>query len=336
MNAPVRLIFRGEALDGFRDADVRRSLGDQLKLDDARLAHLFSGRRVVLKPSIDAESARRRVAQFAVLGARLHIEAAVETDATAAPRTAWLPAAPPTMLMTPPAGARTLLAAATAQDTITCPNCGEVQPQAVFCRGCVTNMPMAVAARLDIEAQALAAREAHRQLQRDTRLASRPVAAAAAIFGLSLDGRLARRPYATGSAGAMAVLALMAMFALQRPGALRSVFAGLVMVAALLFTVRLTVLRCHDFNRSGWWSLLTVVPYLGVVASVVVSVIPGSDDDNDHGPPPDPGHWLPLLLASGVLALALLASSSAALRAYERGLEAPPTAAPAPAPAEAG
>ncbi len=326
MNPPVQLVFRGEALDGFRDADVRRSLGDRLQLDEARLAHLFSGRRVVLKPSIDAESARRRVAQFAVFGARLHIEAAA--DPGAAPRTPWLPPAPPTMRMAPRGAAAP---AAAANDRIVCPQCGEEQPQAVFCRGCVTDMPMGIAARLDGEAKALAEREAKRQAQREARLSRRAVAAAAPMFGLGLAGRMARRPYATGSAGAMAVMALMTAFALQRPGALRSAFAGLVMVAALLFSVRLSVLRCHDFNRSGWWSLLTVAPYLGVVAGIVVSVIPGSDDANDHGPAPDPGHWLPLLLASGVLALALAAGGGAALQAYERGLEAPPAAAPAEA-----
>jgi len=344
----VQLIFRGEVLAGFQPADVRRSLGDQLKLDDARLAHLFSGQRVVLKRSIAADAGRRHVAQFAVLGARLHLEAAADamppppTAQSTAPRTAADLAQPATVLVPRPPPSMALVPGpevlAAGDGSIVCPKCGERQPQAVFCIHCTTNMPMGITAKLDDEAKARAGKDAQRQAEREARLTrharrgARPPAddtGAAPFWGLGLRGRMSRRPYAAAGAGATALLTLVMLFVLQRPGGARFALAGLVLLAVLAVSVRWTVLRCHDFNRSGWWSLLLVVPYLGPFAGIAVSLIPGSAEANEHGPAPDPGSWLPPLLAGGALALVLSLGGRSALNAYERELDKPDAGAPA-------
>lgn len=75
MHQPVRLVFLGETLQGFDPKQVRRRVGRELRLDKARLARLFSGRRIVLKRAVEPERAFRHVDRFARVGARLRIEA---------------------------------------------------------------------------------------------------------------------------------------------------------------------------------------------------------------------------------------------------------------------
>lgn len=94
MTAPVRLVFAGEVLDGFDPVEVMARVAHALQVDEARMAHLFSGRRVVLRRGVDAERARRYALQFARMGARLHLE---PDDAVAAAEAApvAVPAPPP-------------------------------------------------------------------------------------------------------------------------------------------------------------------------------------------------------------------------------------------------
>lgn len=143
-----QLVFDGQVLDGFDVATVKRCPGEHLRLDAARLNHLFSGQRVVIRRSIERELGLRHVQQFARLGAQLQIEDVEATNAPAAapppPRTNAVPALlsqADGLSLVPLAGETT-----PAQPSITCPTCGEVQPRAVFCRSCVTNMPMGIAA----------------------------------------------------------------------------------------------------------------------------------------------------------------------------------------------
>jgi hypothetical protein len=141
-------------------------LSEHLRLDAARLNHLFSGQRVVIKRSIERELGLRHVQQFARLGARLlieDVEAAVarplRTDpssrqrrpGTARESHCGCPAEQGRRSLPGAAGRR---GGTPQKPAITCPTCGEVQPQAVFCRSCVTNMPMGIAARAETQAAA--------------------------------------------------------------------------------------------------------------------------------------------------------------------------------------
>jgi hypothetical protein len=74
MTSNVQMIFRGEVLDGFQADEVKRRLAQALKLGDERVAQLFSGQRMVLKDSIEADVARRYVEQLALIGALVHLE----------------------------------------------------------------------------------------------------------------------------------------------------------------------------------------------------------------------------------------------------------------------
>lgn len=73
-------------------------------------------------------------------------------------------------------------------------------------------------------------------------------------------------------------------------------FGGiLVLLAYLGITVvsfMLTIQRCHDFNASGWLSLLILIPLVGLI----FCFIPGTDGANRFGPKPPPNTTVIILL----------------------------------------
>lgn len=201
---------------------------------------------------------------------------------------------------------------AAAEAAITCPTCGEVQPQAVFCRSCVTNMPMGIAARAETQAAAnppaeAPARAAARASSRARTAPEEREAGAPSVrlLGMGFKGRLARAPYVAASVVSVLVGSLLVLWALQKPGMGRLTLVGVVWVALLLYGLRLSVLRCHDCNRSGWWSLLLAVPVVGWLATLALAIMRGSESDNRFGEPPEEGNQRLYTIVSTCAALAL-------------------------------
>lgn len=339
-----QLVFEGETLDGFDADQVRQQIGEHLKLDDARLEHLFSGRRVVLKRGVDEERAHRHKRQFAHLGGRLLIEddGAGADPARSSEHRTPRPAPPPPRRpreepaatapstlpgiaekgLAPMSGkpaprpaplpAEPMLALVPAEDdSITCPHCGEVQPKAVFCRACTTNMPMGIAAREEAQAKARAEKRAagggSLPPTTMTRIeAGRGLAEQApSLFGFGFRGRLSKRGYAMGIAIAFLLGWLLVLFVSHRPGVGRLLLALLLGVPVSVFYLRLCVLRCHDINRSGWWALALAVPVIGFVAALVLALVPSTDGDNAYGEMPDEGSKTLTQVVTGVCALAI-------------------------------
>ena len=81
----ARLVYSGEVLDGQRLEDVRRRIGALYKLDEDKLARLFSGQRVVFMRGVDLARAQRHVQRFARLGGRLRVELMEPTAKPATP-----------------------------------------------------------------------------------------------------------------------------------------------------------------------------------------------------------------------------------------------------------
>jgi uncharacterized membrane protein YhaH (DUF805 family)/predicted RNA-binding Zn-ribbon protein involved in translation (DUF1610 family) len=223
-----------------------------------------------------------------------------------APLTPWTPPAAPA----PIAAARdSTSGAALALETleeVACPNCGERQSKRLLCRNCLTNIEMALANQQQELAQA---REA-RQQARDARLGRRPAARAVAtasaegagVFGLTFDGRMGRLKYATANLVLTALFYIPVIMVLTRPTLERLVLMGIALVALTLFGMRLAVLRCHDCDKSGWWSMLLWLPTVNFIVTVVLACAPGTDGDNEYGAQPPPSSWW----AFGAAALCLL------------------------------
>jgi uncharacterized membrane protein YhaH (DUF805 family) len=298
MDARMQLVFFGETLEGFEREAVQSRLGQLLKLDDAGRQKLFSGARMVLKQSIDEAEAMRYAANFAKMGARLHVEPAGGPARTAPVAPAVSPAV--SVASAPAAAAAPL---SPAEEQITCPNCGERQSKRILCRSCSTDMPMALAAKEEARREAREARLAESRAQRGERTSTSVSDDQPALLGVGLSGRLARLPYATACNWAVAALFLVALFVLQKPmGARVFLFLALLLISTLVL-LRWGALRCHDCNRSGWWILLTFVPYLGVVAQLVIALLPGDHGDNDHGGPARPGSWTKFVVSTVALCL---------------------------------
>ena len=57
-------------------------------------------------------------------------------------------------------------------------------------------------------------------------------------------------------------------------------------LAIFLPTLAVGVRRLHDTNRSGWWILIGLVPYIGAIVLIVFCVLDGTPGDNKYGSDP--------------------------------------------------
>lgn len=148
-------------------------------------------------------------------------------------------------------------------------------------------------------------------------------------FSLSLTGRLGRLRYLAYSWPVMLMTGLAIMAALLipamhgtgstgfRPGIGTMVLMVVILVLWFYLSLRLMALRLHDLNRSSKWLLaLMILPavlaLLGAVKlaalsgglfwimSLLLIFLPGSDGDNDYGPPPGPNSLL-IQVGAGVI-----------------------------------
>lgn len=70
-------------------------------------------------------------------------------------------------------------------------------------------------------------------------------------------------------------------------------------MVTVFYSVVFAIRRCHDFNASGWWSLLLLIP----LANLVFYFIPGSEGGNRFGPMRPTRTWEKVL---GIVFLVLM------------------------------
>jgi hypothetical protein len=115
--------FSGQISDGAEPGEVKAKVGKMFNADDAKLAQLFSGRRVVIKKNIDRATAAKYQTALNRAGAECEIcSMGGARVAQSAPAAAKTPAAP-----TAPAAAKPASAAASAV-AIETGDYGEVAP----------------------------------------------------------------------------------------------------------------------------------------------------------------------------------------------------------------
>jgi uncharacterized membrane protein YhaH (DUF805 family) len=360
MDAQVQLVFFGEVLEGFHLDDVKRRLAQLLKLDEVRVAQMFSGARTVLKRAVAHDDAQRYASVLAKAGARIHIEPNGARPATPAPVAkpagnasgmgfpeisaeplpTFAPApAPashrpqPATSATPfsapkPTALRTLelepiaapAPAASTEDEITCPTCGDRQSKRILCRKCATDMPMGIAAKVAAEQEARQAKNDEYLARRAAQAgrASSPRVSSPGTFGFSMTGRMARMKYAISHVWMLTVLYLLVVLVLARPDSIgRLLFSGLGMLVVTYMSARLSVLRCHDCDKTGWWAMLTFVPSVNAIFGLVLSFAPGTNGDNEYGEQPEPSSWRYMIVAGLCLILAFALTIKGTIRAAE-------------------
>lgn len=69
-------------------------------------------------------------------------------------------------------------------------------------------------------------------------------------------------------------------------GASLGVLSGIYTLAVLLPSLAVGVRRLHDTDRSGWWLLIGLVPFVGGLVLLVFFVLEGNRGPNEHGQDP--------------------------------------------------
>lgn len=69
------------------------------------------------------------------------------------------------------------------------------------------------------------------------------------------------------------------------------IICGLLLSAFVLANIvpciALAVRRLHDTGRSGWWYLVSLIPYIGSLWFTVLSLLPSTPEPNLYGEHPD-------------------------------------------------
>ncbi|MDJ0832311.1 MAG: DUF805 domain-containing protein [Gammaproteobacteria bacterium] len=129
-------------------------------------------------------------------------------------------------------------------------------------------------------------------------------------------GRLRYLAYGTG----VQLLLLVPFFAFgglaaaTTPGETVSIMATIVLaayyLASIVFTVMFAKRRLNDLNRTGWWTLLFIIPLANMLLLIYLVFFPGSQGGNNYGSAPSAntlgvkilGLMFPLLFIVGMLA----------------------------------
>ena len=69
------------------------------------------------------------------------------------------------------------------------------------------------------------------------------------------------------------------------------VLGAIFIVATLIPSIAVGVRRLHDTDRSGWWLLIALVPFIGGLVLLIFFLLDGTSGPNRFGP--DPKHLAP-------------------------------------------
>ncbi len=122
----------------------------------------------------------------------------------------------------------------------------------------------------------------------------------------SVSGRIGRARYIAYGMGFYILFGALADGLSMALGAVGAALMMVGWVALVVIGFMLTIQRCHDFNMSGWLSLLMFVP----LANLIFLIIPGTDGPNRFGGPTPPNSlgvliaawFLPAIMVIGIVA----------------------------------
>lgn len=116
-------------------------------------------------------------------------------------------------------------------------------------------------------------------------------------------GRLRYLAYATVAAVAAMLVTgvlgalLMGLTGSGDSGTGMAIMLGALYIPVLAVSFIMAKRRLNDLDRTGWLSLLLLVPLLNLVMALYLMFWPGTAGSNRYGPKPVPNHWAIILLA---------------------------------------
>lgn len=128
----------------------------------------------------------------------------------------------------------------------------------------------------------------------------------------STAGRIGRVRYIAYGMGMYFLLGILGALLTWALGTAGMVIAW---IAILIVWFMLTIQRCHDFNTTGWLSLLVLVP----LVNLIFWFIPGTDGPNNYGaktPPNGTGVIVAACIVPIVAVIGIIAA--VALPAYQQ------------------
>ncbi|WP_417663100.1 DUF805 domain-containing protein [Pseudomonas sp.] len=277
--ARFKIVFSGELMPGVALETAKDNLAKLFKSDNARINTLFSGSLITLKRDLLDDEADKYIAALHNAGAK----AIKEPDL----------AASMSLVDTEDHNQATESA-----ETMTCPKCGHRQDKAIECSAC------GIVIEKFLARQALQ-EEAARNAPAATAIAptpathtpyappQAPVGERLPEFGelkpFTTDGRIGRLRFLAWTLVLMLVCA--PIFGIAAAGFALSTAVGVILmvilsVALVIAGVMINVQRLHDIGWSGWLLLITIVPLVGSVFSLLMLVMPGTNGPNRYGPMP--------------------------------------------------
>lgn len=64
---------------------------------------------------------------------------------------------------------------------------------------------------------------------------------------------------------------------------------GLFILGVIIPSLAVGFRRLHDTDRSAWWLLIALLPFIGGLVLLVFNVLPGTTGANKYGPDPKAG-----------------------------------------------
>ncbi|WDR06750.1 DUF805 domain-containing protein [Devosia rhodophyticola] len=100
----------------------------------------------------------------------------------------------------------------------------------------------------------------------------------------SFEGRINRAPFWAG----VVVLFLVSLVVTFVLGLLHLSFLGNLFALVMVYPgVALYAKRWHDRSKSGWWSLVMLIPLLGLIYAIYeIGIQEGVPEDNQYGSNP--------------------------------------------------
>jgi uncharacterized membrane protein YhaH (DUF805 family) len=303
--ARFKIVFNGELMPDASLETTQENLARLFKSDLTRIHSLFIGKAVDLKRDLSENEADQYLKALQSAGAKVRKEqdlaaslSLVETDDHRAPDSEPVSNVP-----------------------MTCPKCGHQQSKAIECSAC------GIVIEKFIARQAMLAENPPEVVSPAASPYATPKAAVAEnlpeygeLKALTTDGRIGRLRYLAWSMVLM--LACMPLFGIAGGFfAASEILGGLLMVvvgiAVAVVGIMFGVQRLHDIGWSGWLLLVSLVPVVGGVFSLLMFIIPGSTEANRFGPPPPPNSPAVKILALLWVAIIILAIVAAiAIPAY--------------------
>lgn len=62
--------------------------------------------------------------------------------------------------------------------------------------------------------------------------------------------------------------------------------SGIFSLAILISSIAVSIRRLHDIDRTGWWILLSFIPFFGTIVLLVFAALDGTPGNNRSGPNP--------------------------------------------------